>query len=510
MDTVTTAEQCNYNPRAALESKWVRLLAPSYFDLFVVALLVWLFAIGEGWKGLALDGDTGWHIRTGEYILATGSVPQADLFSYSKPGYSWFAWEWLTDVLYAALHGQFGLAGVVGLSGLLICGTAAMLLRQMLCLGANTFVALLLTLLFVGAGSIHYHARPHVFTMFFLSVFAWAIARDRISPTRWTWMLVPMISIWTNMHGGFLAAIAYAGLIAAGIALQGDWRRTTRYLVLTAACAAASLLNPYGIGLHRHIASYLQSDFIKNTIQEFQSPVFRSESSFQYELVLISGLMCAGLLIARRAFAEAFVIGFFAHMSLTSARHVPLYVIVAAPIIAMELTRLWTRWAVLQPRQSIGAILDQLSWDFGAGFRRMTMWLPMGLAAVILLTPSDRWPRDLQLHFPNKMVKKYGDLIAKSRVFATDQWGDYLIYHLYPQQRVFVDGRSDFYGEALCKDYLTLMNAEPAWESVLQRYRFDLILLPVKRPLASALKLSPKWRIVADDGSAILFAQRVQ
>jgi hypothetical protein len=220
--------------------------------------------------------------------------------------------------------------------------------------------------------------------------------------------------------------------------------------------------------------------------------------------------MCAGLLISRRAFAEAFVIGFFAHMSLTSARHVPLYVIVAAPIIAMELTRLWTRWAVLQSRQSIGAILDQLSWDFGAGFHRMTVFLPAGLAAVVLLTPSEQWPRDFQLQFPNKMVEKYGNLIATSRVFSTDQWGDYLIYHLYPRQRVFVDGRSDFYGEALCEDYLTLMNAEPSWESILQRYGFDLILLPVKRPLASALKLSPKWRIVADDGSAILFAPRVQ
>jgi hypothetical protein len=104
------------------------------------------------------------------------------------------------------------------------------------------------------------------------------------------------------------------------------------------------------------------------------------------------------------------------------------------------------------------------------------------------------------------MVAKYGELIGGSRVFSTDQWGDYLIYHLYPRQRVFVDGRSDFYGEALCEDYLKLMNAQASWESVLERYGFDLILLPVKWPLISALKLSPKWRIVADDGSAILFA----
>jgi hypothetical protein len=96
---------------------WGRLLAPSYSDFFLIALILWLFASGDGWKALLLDGDTGWHIRTGEHILATGSVPQVDLFSYSKPAAPWFAWEWLVDVLYAVLHGRFGLAGVVAVSG---------------------------------------------------------------------------------------------------------------------------------------------------------------------------------------------------------------------------------------------------------------------------------------------------------------------------------------------------------------------------------------------------------
>jgi hypothetical protein len=104
------------------------------------------------------------------------------------------------------------------------------------------------------------------------------------------------------------------------------------------------------------------------------------------------------------------------------------------------------------------------------------------------------------------MVQKYGERIASSRVFSTDQWSDYLIYRLYPRQRVFVDGRSDFYGEALGRDYLALMNPDHRWESILDRYGFNLILIPVKWPLTSVLKLSPRWQVVADDGYAVMFS----
>jgi hypothetical protein len=79
-----------------------RALAPSMSDLFFIALVSWLFIFGaSGWKSLLGDGDTGWHIRTGQYILAHHAVPTQDLFSFSRPGAPWFAWEWLTDVLYA-------------------------------------------------------------------------------------------------------------------------------------------------------------------------------------------------------------------------------------------------------------------------------------------------------------------------------------------------------------------------------------------------------------------------
>lgn len=490
-------------------------LLPSYTDFFFVSLVVWLFSVGVGWKGLMLDGDTGWHIRTGEYILRHGSVPSVDLFSFSRAGQSWFAWEWLSDIIFAAVHARFHLAGVAVVGGLVISASAILLLRQMVARGAHTFLALLLTLLFVGGASLHFHARPHVFTLAFLAVFTWVINKDRQAHTRALWLLIPLSALWTNLHGGFLAGVAYAGLVAVGTGCealfrrQGTAREAGRYGILAAACLVASLANPYGWQLHKHVADYLQSDFIRSSVQEFQSPSFRGETAMQFEIVLLVGLCVAGVLIARGRWAEALPVVYFAHASLGAARHIPLFLIVVSPIVALELTAILRQWTAGFSRNSVVGILDQLSTDFGAGFRRTTVWLPLGIAALLFLTPPDRWPTDFGLagSFPDKMLNKHRELIATSRVFTSDQWGDYLIYHL-PSKKVFIDGRSDFYGESLGKEYLSLMNLDSRWSSVIDKHKFDLMLVPTAWPLGSALKLSSDWKLLADDGKALLF-QRV-
>ena len=75
-----------------------------------------------GWQSLLADGDTGWHIRTGELVLATGRAPVADSFSFSRPGERWFAWEWLSDVAIRARRGDSrGLRAVAAIAGVTLC-----------------------------------------------------------------------------------------------------------------------------------------------------------------------------------------------------------------------------------------------------------------------------------------------------------------------------------------------------------------------------------------------------
>src|SRR5258708_20850794 len=104
-------------------------LMPSLTDVAFLLPLIFLFKGLNGVRTLLGDGDRGWHVRTGEWILAHHQIPRADVFSFTKPGQPWFAWEWLWDVCFAWLHQQWGLGGVVLVSMLVISLASALLYR---------------------------------------------------------------------------------------------------------------------------------------------------------------------------------------------------------------------------------------------------------------------------------------------------------------------------------------------------------------------------------------------
>ena len=479
---------------------------PSLSDLFFVALIAWLFLCGQfGWKGLLSDADAGWHIRTGEYILDHHTVPHTDLYSFSKPGAPWFAWEWLSDVVDGVLFRAGGLKGVVLFAGVMIAVFATILIRRMVWRGSHLFVAVIAGLLGVGASSIHYLARPHVFTMVLLSISMWMIEADLRKHTNWIWLLVPLTAVWTNLHGGFLALIAVLGLTAIGGLATGVW---LRYGLLTLACTAASIINPYGIRLHQHVVEYLRSDWIRTVVQEFQSPNFRGESMMQFEGLLIAGLIAVGLLIRKGRFIEALWILFFAHMSLGSARHVPIFVIVAAPVIAEEVSEWWRELTRGAGKTSPLAIINQMSADFLPGFRRSTFWPVAFVTALIFIGKPIAWPTDFPDEmFPTAIIHAHESEIFNHRVLTTDQWGDYLIF-LNPHSKVFVDGRSDFYGPEIGNAFLHVTGGQPDWQETMQKYDFSVVLLPKESALVQLLKMQPEWRVDAEDGKHILLARK--
>lgn len=498
-----------------------RLLVPSLSDCLFLAILLWGFAAGSGWSVLLADGDTGWHIRTGEYILSTHSVPTHDLYSFSKAGQPWFAWEWLSDITFAALHRFWGLKGVVVFTGLVLSLASTLLFRYAVWRGANVLAALVATLLATGASTVHYLARPHIFTILGLTAALWVLEQDRRKPTRAVWWLVPGTAVWTNLHGGFAAWLACLALVTAGAAWKAMLdppavRRldaVRRYGLLTVTCTISTLANPYGWRLHQHLASYLSSGWIREVVDEFQSPRFRSESMLQFEILLFVGVLLVPILFRQGRLAELLTILFWAHSALVSARHVPLYVIVAAPICAAEASLWWAEWSARFSRRSIGGTLRNCLDDFSRGPQRSSLCAPVVLLGLTLIPWNG--PQDFPSNkFPVTAVARNAEVIAphtgaSPKVLTSDQWGDYLIYHLYPKGRVFVDGRSDFYGPVVGRQYLDLLNVSPNWERTMDEYGFDLALVPLEWPLAQLLMRNPGWRVRYLDHQAVLLERRV-
>ena len=140
---------------------------PSLTDIAFLMPLSFLFLKLSGARTLLGDGDTGWHLRTGEWILAHHQIPHTDLFSFSRPGAPWFAWEWLWDAMFALLFRSGGLAAVVLASTVVICLASAATFRLVRRKCDNGLVAIAVTLLATGGCAIHWLARPHLFTILF-------------------------------------------------------------------------------------------------------------------------------------------------------------------------------------------------------------------------------------------------------------------------------------------------------------------------------------------------------
>jgi len=501
-------------------------LLPSLTDFAFLMPVVFLFGRMEGAKTLLGDCDTGWHIRTGEWILGNGWVPSRDIFSFSKPGAPWFAWEWLSDLLFAKLNALGGLQAVVLFSIMLLSITFTALFLE-LRRKANPIVAISVTMLAAAASSIHWLARPHLFTLFFVVLFYAALERVREGRTRLAGVpylvILPVVTVlWTNLHAGFFVGALMIAAFGAGelltIAFSADrslrepaWRNSRAYFLSSFACMAASLINPYTYRLHVHMAQYLRDPFNSQHVMEFLSPTFHHPMAVFFEAMLVLSVATAIWSASRGRFAEPLLMLVWAHGSLLAARNIPIFMIAAAPPVAAAIQE----WLLLLPEIRVADWLRNASRKFNEmaaemgqtdSLSRWHLVSAAGILLVVALLYAPHPPKNFRSEFDPKAYPA-GALAMLRRdpmahIFTHDEWGDYLIW---TGHKVFVDGRSDFYGDDFEEHYIDVLNVKYGWEKTLSRFGVDTILMPPTAPLTGALKESSRWQVVYDDGIALVF-----
>jgi hypothetical protein len=496
--------------------------------LIFLALLVAL-TYGPLQSRMLGDAGLGWHIRAGEQILATRSIPRVDPFSSGHGGESWYAWEWLYDVLVGALASWCGLNGVVFLHALVIGLTFAMLFRLVLKRSANLPGSLLLVLLSVCAAALHLFARPHVVSWLFTLL--WWNVLDRCTEgdigRRWLWSLPGLMLVWVNLHGGFLVGFVLLGLYMAGALARRFCRpgeeqpvasggRLRELAAVTTVSALASLVNPYGYRLYFHIYGYLTDRFLMNHIEEFRSPDFHFAAQKCFAILLLITLAAVGMSSRKLKAAHLLVVLFAVFSGLYAARSIPVSSMLLALIVAPLLSCGAPGPAEVKSWVSrLGSNLRDRSRRLGAMELRLRGHIWPAAAVVLTLWICAHQGRlgsatVLRAHFDaRKFPVEAAEVLARQdaheAVLSLDSWGGYLIYRLYPGVKVMVDDRHDFYGSEFLRDYLKMVNAEPGWDGVLDATQARWVLLPPRTPLASVLKQSSQWRIVQDDGVAILF-----
>jgi hypothetical protein len=483
-----------------------------------------------GW--LVTDSDTGWHIRTGAWILNNGRIPTVDIFSFTKNGQPWIAWEWLSDVAMALAHSAGGLPAVVLLALLLLGATAVCVYRGTAAASGHRFIALALTGLAMAASTVHWLARPHLATPLMAAIFCLIVNRtENDGKPRHLWVLPPLAAIWANLHGGFFVGIVLLITYALGASAEqfllgvrkNAFRRARNYIWIAIACAGASLINPNGYHLHVHVAQYLGSSFYFDRISEFQSIDFHSFAAAYFETFLVLAIAASAWHLSSGKLTQALLLLSWTHLALFSARNIPIFAAVVSPGIGLA-TREWLECvASRSPVSWLGKFstsIAELEAGLSAIVRNRSKWqlhvfpcLAIALLALLLFHPGkakafraefdrDRFPVDAAA-FLSQQTNDSG-----MRIYASWQWGGYLIYRLWPSLIVFDDGRTDFFGPGFVDEGLHVWNVSPDWRKILERTGVNSVLVPVNSPLAGALRETHEWKLVYHDSVAVLFDKR--
>lgn len=474
--------------------------------LFICLFIVSLFgmAVRE-----TLDPDMWWHLKTGESILEQG-IPHQDIFSFTVPTNEWITHEWLSELLMWLMYRAAGLPGLIIAFACLIGLTYWVLYLS--CDG-RPYLAAFVTLLAAITSAIVWGARPQIFNLLLTALYVLIINRFKEQPARrrWLWWLVPLTAVWANLHSGYLLGVVLLTCYAGGAALDKwfgsrraeplSWSDIRLLAVVTAVSFLAAALNPNGVELWVYPFLTLGSGAMQAYIQEWHSPNFHLAIFWPFVVMLALGPISWILDKERPSLTDGLLFFGTGAAGLLSARHIPLFAIVTAPIIAKYL------WIGLADT-AFGRSLQQSEPPLSKGMA-MLNWVLLLLAVGGTIAWTVQKVEGNETAVAELYPVKAVDFLqsegwANLPGYNSYNWGGYLIWHDIP---VFVDGRADVYGDPFLIQYRQAFDALPTWEEPLERFNVAYVLMERGSPLNTVLETHPDWGLLYEDDVAIVFVR---
>lgn len=510
---------------------WYRLGSA---DLLFAALAVIIF---NGARTTMLDDPgLGWHLRNIDAMAAQGGWLTHDPFSGPRHGQPWLTNQWLGELPLWLGERWAGLEGIAAVTALTLAFLLRCLYRMLLRDGVPWPVAIVWTGLAGLGTSFSWVARPNVFTMLFVLVTARAcvlLHEGRLSRPAALWLL-PLFAVWANCHGGFVAGLAMLGAafaVEAVSAVSGTFstcpdrstletcstglgsapaagglaRARALYLgVLLAGAFLATLVNPYGARLYPWVLKLLSDSYFMNLNAEWASPNFHGAGLFRFELIL---LLLPVLLVASRYrpnAVEVVLCVIWLHLALNGFRYVPLFVLVAVPMLGRCTRQLpWLEGLVARA-------------ESGSPFVPRTGLAPWGwsvIVAVACLVAARGLEGRYAHHDPHyvptaaldRLIALNDEHGAGTVIFHGFNWGGYLTWKGWPRLRTWIDDRNEVQGREHCEEFFRVQEGAPGWLEVLDRARVELVCIPPHEGLAERLAEANTWREVYRDAHAVIF-----
>lgn len=459
--------------------------------------------------------DFWWQLRAGEVILRTGRIPYRDPFSWTAPGQPWMLHEWLTEVLFYLLYEHLPSWVLLGFKcGLAVVTCYLVHLRGRLRTGSTVFgiaAALAAACVLQNFADL----RPQMIS--FVLIAGLLLALDGYQEGRWEklpWLLPAAFALWANFHGGVVVGLVLLVIWITGQAFAfAVWRDPAPGLGRLALSLAASCLtvalNPNGFHVYAYPFQVLGHPEVMNYISEWFSPDFHLGKMRPFEVLLLGTLASQSLVCRRsseRRLGEVLLLAATAHAALSSQRNTVLFALVAAPVLATGLAALWNEaearsW--LAPLQRLPAL------RIGASLGLV------GALGVLLYTqvprkaPGKWFDYAARMHeFPQAAVPLLKEGMWPGKLYNDYAWGGYLIWTLYPDRPVFIDGRAEvYYPTKAFDDEMKIHTAAEGWMGVLDRRQVDVILTNKVGFLALALETAPAWKLAFTGDAEVVYVR---
>jgi hypothetical protein len=314
--------------------------------------------------------------------------------------------------------------------------------------------------------------------------------------------------LWANLHGAFITGLVMVGLFGIGLILDRSYSDAIKIGALFVTLVLASFINPYGPELISHSFGYLQLDYLANTIHEYNSPDFHNLIAWPFAGMILISIVLGWRSSQRLGWTPLVLIAFWTASGLYSARNIPLYGQVAILFLAAEADAMVKQFfprldRVIERAELIGH--RTWGWMWAVLFAILIIYHQANGGVIDYLKLGNRFDPKI---FPVEALDTLGESgFPKGNVFNTFYWGGYLLYRLWPDQLVFIDGQTDFYGLDLTFSYDQAINLQGDWRQIFESYQIEWIILPTDEPMSPWLDQSEDWDLFYRDDTASVWIQ---
>lgn len=452
-----------------------------------------------------VDPDVWWHLKVGATILSTHRWPTTDPYSFTAYGTPWIAYQWLGEVLLAAVEGRWGLRGLLALD-VAMAGAIVIALYALLTIRCrNSKAAFATCTVFLPLVYASCSLRPQMLAYLFLVLTLIILERFRQGHSGALWLLPPLFLVWVNTHGLFvLGLLALAVYWACGL-VEIHWgglesrlwtlSERVRLELVALLSLIALIMTPYGpeLLLYPLDLAFSQPIMQKNIIE--WEPMAFDKIFGQLFLALILSFLLAQVTLQPRWRLEEFVLLFAGIIAAClHVRFVLAFVPFSAPLFAVILTRWFKPYDPAKDKYALNAVLMGL---VVAG----TIWFFPSRANLESIM-EEKWPVEAVAYLRQHPVPQpmYNDYL----------FGGYLIWQMSDQNKVFIDGRADIYERTgVLTDYLSIGRLAPPTPFLLNAYNLQSCLIKRGEPLSTLLTSTSIWQKVYADQQSVLFVRKL-